>query len=191
MTSPEAEAFILAHGVRPYDAAKAHEYYMRRRQLVGRRPAAKFVPKGRPQGTVRFGGSHQKTKKNTQAEMTAHQRQEQIKARIGLMKVRLAKLQKVLEDLTKQVKSETGGTKPKTGKASGDKKLTGSEKAKAAKASKEYYEKHKKDKKESQPSSEAEALTEKIQATLKKIEAAREKLRKSHSAKPVQFTKAT
>jgi len=184
MPSPEAEAFILAHADRPYDAAKAHEYYMRRRQLVGRSPAAQFTPKGRPSAGAHFGTP---TPRKTQATKTAHQRQKEIEAKVGLMKVRLAKLQKVLEDLTKKVKSEAGAAQPKAEKASGDKKLTGSEKVKAAKASKEYREKHKKD----EPSSETQAIQQKIEATLKKIEAARVKLSKSRSAKPVQFTKAT
>lgn len=188
MTSPEAEAFILSHGVRPYDAVKAHEYYMRRRQLKGRRPAAAFVPKGKTSTSAQFGPPR---RKKTQAEKTAHQRQKEIEAKVGLMKLRLAKLQKVLEDLTKKVKSETGGSKPKTGAKTPKEKLTASEKAKAAKASKDYYEKHKNDKTDSSPSSEAEALGEKIQATLKKIETARDRLRKARSAKPVQFTKAT
>lgn len=186
MPSPEAEAFILAHADRPYDATKAHEYYLRRRQLVGRKPGVAFVSKGRPSAGAHFGAPH--PKKKTQAEKSAHQRQKEIEAKIGLMKVRLAKLQRVLEDLTKKVKAETGGTKPKAKEASGDKKLTGSEKSKAAKASKDYYEKHKKDDK---PSSETQEIQDKIETTLKKIQAAREKLRKSHSAKPVQFTKAT
>lgn len=188
MPSPEAEAFILEHGVRPYDAAKAHEYYMRRRQLVGRKPAAAFTPKGKPSAGAHFGPPHHK---KTQAQKTAHQRQKEIEAKVGLMKIRLAKLQKVLEDLTKKVKAETGGAKAKTDKASGKEKLTGSEKAKAAKASKDYYEKHKKDKTDSAPSSETAALEEKIQTTLKKIQTARERLQKARSAKPVQFTKAT
>lgn len=187
MPSPEAEAFILAHADRPYDAAKAHEYYMRRRQLLGRNPAAQTTPKGRPSAGANFGAP--KPKKKTQADKTAHQRQKEIEAKIGLMKVRLAKLQKVLDDLTKKVKSDTAGDKPKAGKdASKDKKLTGSDRTKAAKAAKDYYEKHKKDK---QPSSETEDLQQKIETTLKKIEAARIKLSKSNSAKPVQFTKAT
>lgn len=186
MPSPEAEAFILAHADRPYDAAKAHEYYMRRRQLIGRKPAAQFSPKGRPSAGAHFGAPKPK---KTQANKTAHQRQKEIEAKIGLMKVRLAKLQKVLDDLIKKAKTETDKAKPKTGKeASADKKLTGSEKSKAAKASKDYYEKHKKDK---QPSSETDDLQRKIETTLKKIEAARVKLSKSNSAKPVQFTKAT
>jgi hypothetical protein len=185
MPSPEAEAFILAHADRPYNAVQAHEYYMRRRQLVGRKPAAQFTPKGRPSAGAHFGPP---TPRKTQATKTAHQRQKEIEAKVGLMKVRLAKLQQVLENLTKKVKAEAGTAKPKAEKASGDKKLTGSEKTKAAKAAKEYREKHKKD---TEPSSETQEIQQKIEATLKKIEAARVKLSKSRSAKPAQFTKAT
>lgn len=175
MPSPEAEAFFLRHGPTPYDPVKAREYYLRTRQLKGRQTSEGDEPtKGRSSSVARYSSP----RKKSAAEKTPAQRQKDIEVRVGQLKDRLAKLRKVLTDLTKQVKSNSEDS-PQPSKASSDRKLTGSQKAEARKRSKEYYEKNKKD---DPASNDTKALEEKIQDVMSKIEEARIKLKESRSA---------
>lgn len=116
--------------VHAYDAAKRHEYYLKKRQLKGRRPAKPKPPK--------------KTRAQRQAE-----RRKQQQAKIAALKSRLETLQKVLEAEVKKAKARSG-VKPKTTetkKATSSssnapaEKLTAAQKAKKAKAEKKAREK--------------------------------------------------
>jgi hypothetical protein len=40
------EEFILMHAAQPYDAAKRREYYLRTRELKGRKTAGRRMPTG-------------------------------------------------------------------------------------------------------------------------------------------------
>lgn len=61
---------IAIHGNTPYDKVKAHEYYLRTRQLKGRKKAAPVAPKGRPVMAKMVSASeHQKIHKQTVARL--------------------------------------------------------------------------------------------------------------------------
>lgn len=117
---------ILMHGRTPYDPVKAHEYYIRTRQLKGRK-------KGSPTFSVRKPGG--KTVTLTARELT-EQRAYAAK-RINDIKLRLAELTSKLsvalrEARDKKAKSEREAKKPPTA----------AEKSKAARESKKYRAKN-------------------------------------------------
>lgn len=116
--------------VHDYDAAKRRAYYLRNRQLKGRKPA-----KAKPS---------KKTRAQRQAE-----RRKKLEAQVDALKGRLEKLRAVLSELTEQAKKRSGVDTTKanskttsTTKKTPEKKLTAAQKAKAAKASEEYRKKN-------------------------------------------------
>lgn len=95
---------VLMHGLRPYDPAKAHEYYLKTRHLKGRKPGAGFNKSG-PVGIGKFiigpkpGTSNRmvtvhlgngKTIKLTQQQLT--QQKAYAAARVNSIKNRLGQL---------------------------------------------------------------------------------------------------
>jgi chromosome segregation ATPase len=114
-----------------YDAAKRRAYYLRTRNLKGRKSG-----KGKPP---------KKTRAQRQAE-----RRRKLEAQVEALKGRLEKLRAALAKLTEEAKARSGVETKKTpaksasstAKKSTEKKLTSAEKAKAAKAAKEYREKN-------------------------------------------------
>lgn len=129
---------ILSHArdpsSEPYDAAKAHEYYLRNRKLKGRKTGIQQEPvsrrnKGLPTKPIVQKSSAQKAKERAA-----------IKGRVVALQARLAKLKEVLAELVKQAKARSGiETKTKTKDAAS----TTAQKAAEDKSSKEYYEKNK------------------------------------------------
>lgn len=117
---------ILRHGRAPYDPVKAHEYYLRTRQLKGRRKGSPTFLVNKPSG---------KTVVLTSRELS-EQRAYAAK-RINDIKLRLNELNKKLhvalrEARDKKAKSEREAKKP----------LTAAEKADAARESKKYRTKN-------------------------------------------------
>lgn len=117
----------LMHGAHPYDKSKydpvkAHEYYMRTRELKGRR-------KGRAD-TNRSGSSLGKSKPAASSSSVSPSAQKQIDS----LKSRLAELQARLREILAN-KRESSSSK--------DDKKTAAEKSKDARESKDYREKHK------------------------------------------------
>lgn len=109
-----------------YDPVKAHEYYMRTRQLKGRR-------KGSPRFTVR--GARGQT-----VELTGQQLAEQrayTAKRVSDIKNRLAELSTKLTKLRSEARTKKAKSKREAKKAP-----TAAEKSKAARESKQYREKH-------------------------------------------------
>lgn len=153
------EEILLLHGSAPYDPLKAHEYYLKRRQLKGRKP----------------GSSFQKSKVIKKAPAkSAVQRRKEAQARVAALTARLNRLQQVLALLVKQAKARSGVKPAKLtpAKNSNDKssKLTAQQKAKAAKQKKDYYEKHK-DQSLSQQAKELQAKIRLIEARIKAMRA--------------------
>lgn len=109
-----------------YDPVKAHEYYMRTRELKGRR-------KGSPRFTVR--GAHGET-----VELSGRQLAEQrayAAKRVNDIKTRLSELSSRLTELRSAARTKEAKSKRDAKKAP-----TAAEKSKAARESKQYREKH-------------------------------------------------
>lgn len=108
-----------------YDPVKAHEYYIRTRQLKGRRA-------GSPRFTVRSRGRT--------VELTARQLAEErayAAVRVKKIKNRLVELGVKLNQLKAEAREKKAKSKREAGKSP-----TAAEKSKAARESKKYREKH-------------------------------------------------
>jgi uncharacterized phage infection (PIP) family protein YhgE len=111
---------------RPYDPVKAHEYYLRTRQLKGRRAgSSRFTVRGTSGQTVELSG-----------RQLAEQRAYATK-RVNEIKNRLSELTTKLHQLRADARKKEAGSKRETKKAP-----TAAEKSKAARESKQYREKH-------------------------------------------------
>jgi uncharacterized coiled-coil protein SlyX len=160
--------------VHVYDPEKRRAYYLKTRQLKGRKTGTLDVSKSRP--------------RQTQQERRK-QRQRQLEAQVAALRARLEKLQEALKLLTKQAKARSGvkTTEKKNtssdSKSSNDRKssdkstsrkkehLTASQKAKEAKAQAKYYQKTKNE----QLADEVKSLTAKLKTIQERIA----KMRKS------------
>src|SRR3954462_11581343 len=123
---------VLMHANAPYDPKKAHEYYLRTRQLKGRKPG-----KGQPP-PARQKGPKAAPKKHTQiSDLSPQQKREmQVVARARVQKAqqKLNELNKKLKDkLAEAKKAERDAKKPKTA----------AEKSKDAREAKKYRQSHK------------------------------------------------
>lgn len=179
---------VISH---EYDPVKAREYYLRTRELKGRRPG-----KQDPTSTARTGqrtataGGRQRIAvpggqlKRPANAMTPQQRKAAIEARVTALKGRLARLKVALAELVKQAKIRSGAdpadvnkdskAKPKDTKSAKDKKpQTAAEKKAAQKA----YEERKK--KEGTPEGQEEKLKAEIERVEEKILEAKERIRLS------------
>jgi hypothetical protein len=120
-----------------YDPVKAHQYYIRTRQLKGRRPGAGTASVGRRTRsstyTVRYGGQKVKLSQRELAEQTAYAAR-----RVNSIKLRLAELTITLRKMRAEAGVKETETKRKAKKAP-----TAADKSKAARESKQYREKHK------------------------------------------------
>jgi hypothetical protein len=132
---------ILMHGKVPYDPVKAHEYYVRTRELKGRKKGlARTRELGRssiarsPTYTVRLGGG--KTVKVTEQEL-AEQRA-YVAKRINNIKQSLAALNNKLTKMMGEARKKKVDARREAKKAP-----TASEKSEAARESKKYQDKHK------------------------------------------------
>lgn len=157
-----------------YDPVKAREYYLKTRELKGRRKGVVKSPVGRETKTPAASAKNRAVAKAA-AKKAKNQRLKKIaEARVAKLKARLEKLEKILDELVKQAKARSGvETKSKTSdqkteKASQDAKpLTPSEKREAAKKAKERYEKEKD--KNPTLSDEAKAIEAKIRNAQERI----------------------
>jgi multidrug efflux pump subunit AcrB len=130
-----SDGTILMHDAAPYDPVKAHEYYLRTRELKGRRKAQSVISKPQvrknnmpsvksPTYTVNLGQG--KTVKLTQRQLA--EQQAYAAKRVNDIKTRLAELGTRL----KKLMASAGSKKP----------LTAAEKQKAARQSKQYRQTH-------------------------------------------------
>lgn len=161
--------------VHEYDAAKRRAYYLKTRQLKGKRSATIKVTKPRPKAAPK---PPVKTKAQRQAE-----RRKQLEAQVTTLKNRLEALREVMAEKVKQAKARSG---VKPAKSSSKKtastttsqtksaskvapKLTAKQKADAAKRSKEYYDENKYTSKDQLLANEVKSLTAKIKTIQERI----------------------
>lgn len=157
MRSPDE---FIAHALAVYDPAKAHEYYLRTRQLHGRTAGAEESTSG-----------HVKSKAFVPAKKKKSQStQDEVNAKITALKARLAKLQTVLDQLVEAAKLRSGVDSADSTKAKdkSSKPKTSKQKAAAKKAAEKYQEKHKNDPPKT-PSQQVKELESKIKAIHAKI----------------------
>lgn len=144
MPSPDDSA--LLHANLNYDPVQAHEYYLRNRDLKGRKAGVKLYPEGTyPSDPVVRSKVVPRLKKKSNGVVLGKPKMTpvQVKARVSELQKRLAALKVVLADLVKQLKDKGGdATKAATDKASKS-VSTSAEKIAAAKSSADYYNKNK------------------------------------------------
>ena len=150
----------LFHGGE-YDPAKAREYYLRTRELKGRKKGSAPPPaKGR-------------VAKATVTKLSSKQRAAATQAKIDHLKKRLEKLRDALAELVAAAKKRSGVDPKDTKGAKGasstsNSKLTPQQKKQAAARSKEYYEKNK----DKSPDEQVKALEAQIKSIKARIKAA-------------------
>ena len=179
----EIDDSYLLHYSKGYDPVKAREYYLRTRQLKGRRPAAGDYDAERGRKYYR---QVQKMTGNEEYAATSEARK-QLEEQKAALKKRLERLDEVLAELVRAAKSRSGiKTEPAKTKsdpedtpkdkasrnesAKKDTPLTSAEKAKKAKEAREQYQKENKG---PSLSTEVKQLQTKIKAVQAQIEKAR------------------
>lgn len=120
---------VLMHGSAPYDPVKAHEYYLKTRELKGRKKGSAAPPPSK----VPVKGLGTKPKKPTNPQELARQRQYAAK--------RVAEIKSKLADLNARLKKAMADAKEAEAKSK--KPPTAAEKAKAARDAEKYRDKHK------------------------------------------------
>ena len=116
---------ILMHGRTPYDPVKAHEYYLRTRQLKGRKKGSTYSVRSRSGKTVVL----------TQREL--NEQRAYAVTRINNIKTKLVELNTKLREALKEA-----GEKKAKAERKADKAPTAAEKSEAARESKKYRDKH-------------------------------------------------
>ncbi len=126
LTPEEFVDGFLSHMVpdTTYDPQKAHEYYMRTRQLKGRQPAS-IKPATSP------AKSKGTSSVNKVTVSVSAKRQQEVNSRVASLQKRLGELESLLQDLLSKAKKKDSG------------QSTAKQKQSSAKSSKEYYQKHK------------------------------------------------
>jgi prefoldin subunit 5 len=191
MPSPEVfiQGLILRH---EYNAADAHAYYLRTRDLKGRSRgmdgdgAVGPPPAAQPAKPNNF--STQPVKKTGPVlkkavpvvKKTAEQRRKEIEAATEVLKSKLDGLRKILAELVKQARVRSGVESPSPESKPADTKTpapTPKDKADEAKKAHDYYEQHKND----TPEESVAALQTKIKAVEAKIRELRDKIAKQNT----------
>ncbi len=145
--------------IHDYNPLQRHEYYLKTRQLKGRKPGLVDDSVGR---LVR--GKTVVSKPRHHVQQTPAHKRKVVTANLEALKGRLEHLREVLRELVKAAKGRSGvkSTVEKHHKKREPSKLTPKEKAAAKKRSKAYYDKHK---------GTPEAQVKEIQAKIKEIQA--------------------
>lgn len=171
---------FLAHD---YDPIKAHQYYLRTRELKGRDQAADDAPAKR-EGDRQEPTSPFRRHSNKQ---TPEQHRAEVSAQVDALKTKLATLKETLAQLVEAAKLRSGikpevktTQKPKSS-PNEPSELTRKQRDDAAKRAKEFREKNP----DEVLNQEVEALNTKIKAVQDKIQQMREKL-KSVFSQPLQ-----
>lgn len=180
----------LMHGSRPYDPAKAHEYYIRTRKLKGRKKASQQPAHTRGSQLFRSDPTYTVTVGGKTSRLTAPQLKEQkanAAKRVSSIKKKLAKLNAELKKRVAEAKrAERESKKPDSA----------AEKSEAARDAKKYRDKNqqklatkgkkaaaeKSTKKDAEPDS-VDALKDRIAGVQKSLAAAVERQRALTSAK--------
>lgn len=116
----------LEHVKLPYDPVKAHEYYIRRRKLKGRKKSTSY--------TVKYGSG--KTVKLTSRQLI--EQKAYASKRVGEIKKKLTELSSKLQEAMREAEK-----KKSTSKRESAKPPSTADKSKAARDSQQYRDKHK------------------------------------------------
>lgn len=171
--------FILQHDDQPYDPVKAHEYYLRTRELQGRVAGSLDETTSNRAASISSNTAQPITSKAPLQDNSSRQIRDEAHMKLLALKDKLAQLRKILTQLTKEAKarstktSATSAPDPASSQNSATKKeLTPQQKDKAAKAAKDYYEKHKNDLEPAveKQISDAETKIKEIQAKIEKLQ---------------------
>lgn len=167
---------VLSH--QNYDPVRAHEYYLRTRDLKGRGPVKLPPPVTRKSGVTKPTAIRHpaivKPKPTKKVVKTAEQRRKEIEAQVSALKTRLETLRNILSELVKQAQARSGATPADSKKTASNSKLTSAQKKAASDAAKKYYEKHKNDKQS--PSEQLKTLQIQVKNMETKIAEMRKKL---------------
>lgn len=160
------QEFIMKHAAQPYDPAKRREYYLKTRELKGRKlGSGRPPPLKSPSGSLTGVAKKTAKKAPTTNREEIQRRREEVANRVAALNIKLDKLRGILSSLDDQIgkgKSEEDKGKEKEKK----KEPTAAEKKEAAKAAKERREKEAK-------KSPVQAIAD----VQKKIEAVQEQIR--------------
>lgn len=170
---------------RDYDPAARRAYYLRTRQLKGRKVGSSKTAVARHPAPTSF--SPQKPKPATPKR--AQQTRESVEARVAALKEKLATVQRILAELVAQAKLRSGVESQNLPKPINSPPSTPQQKAQAAKAAQDYYEKNK----EEILSDQAKALEGKIRSVEAKIKEMRAQLAvvKARTLKATPLERAT
>jgi hypothetical protein len=164
---PMEQVKDIIHSSVDYNPAKAHEYYLRTRELSGRTSSSNSTSNTPTLATKTVSNIVKPTISKPSAET-----KQQVETRVADMKVRLTKLRKLLTELVKQAKARSGIDPTKDPNADpATKKLTAAERKEAAKKQAEYRKKHPEE--DVNISEEAKRLEEQIKDVNAKIAKAR------------------
>lgn len=135
---------ILMHGAAPYDPVKAHEYYIKNRQLKGRKTGTAMPPviKRQPVVSKPSAGSFSIT---LGSGRTIHLSAQQLNEQKAFAAKRVHDIQERIKTLTEKLHKTKNAAKKResTRKRNVNKPQTAAEKAKAARDAKQYRSKHK------------------------------------------------
>lgn len=118
---------ILMHGRTPYDPVKAHQYYLRTRQLKGRKTGSSSFSVRTPDGKTVVLSARELAEQKAYASK-----------RVNDIKTKLTELNSKLKKALSEARKKKSTTRQKA-----DKPETAADKSKAARESKQYKEKHK------------------------------------------------
>lgn len=161
-----------------YDAEKAHDYYLRTRELKGRQAAVEEPPAVK-KSAFRPSVQPKAAPKATSSKPTPEQRRAAIAAQVEALRAKLEQLKKVLAELVAQAKARSGVepepepmAKEPRNTSDNPRRLTPEQRAEAAQRSKDWREANP-DKAMDQ---DAVKLAKQVKAVEEKIQEMREKL---------------
>jgi hypothetical protein len=122
-----------------YDAEKAHEYYIKNRELKGRKKGvADTISTGVSRAAI---PAHAKPKHAPVPSPVSAKQKAELKANVASLQDRLHKLEKLIKD--KEAVLKRNAQRNKTAARNKDKPKTAADKAKAARENSKYRDKHK------------------------------------------------
>lgn len=178
----QVDKVLLKHADVPYDPAKRREYYLKTRELKGRRtrkgdtaPQMRSGPRKLTAKEVKF------IKAATGNRAQVEQRRQSIETRVKVLNEKLKKLRAVLKGLKDQSDKQKSpeAKKKEDTKKEDPKDLTTAQKKERAKKAKEQRDKEAK----SSPDQRLKEVMDKIDAVKKQIEEVRAKLQKGQRQK--------
>lgn len=186
MWTPQELIEHIMHVDPTYSPQKAHEYYLRTRELVGRQPGVAAQP-AKVTSAAKPAAAPLK-KAAPVAAKPAASKQSAVDAQMTALQARFDKLKEVLASLVAAAKARSGVDSKAASKA--PTKETAAQTKKRSDAAKKYYDAHKNDKPQT-PDAQLKALQQKIadiSAKIKKLQAeaaAAKKPAAKPAAKPV------